>query len=179
MTNKLKVIDRTLGKGEIFVSKADNIRRIIIDDNYKNMLYDEKIKDYNLLRDRYLVFMYLGSGLAREKYSSTIFNLYREADYTDENLLDEIPSYRKGNSSDEEFNKGYQKALRNPLIIITEEGYLNNRVYEYNKESKEELDKNLLEEQKIGALIQKLETDARNNLMNKKEDVYKLKKTLK
>lgn len=190
----MKIIDRVPKKGEYFVYKANNIRKFVIDEqsqHYNYVLSDMYI-DNEKLDDRYLLFIYLGDGLAREISSSTIFNLIMLNDYKEDNLLVKVPGYLNYSNEDyKNFYRGYKKVLRNPLLIKTSQYFKKKSIYEVDDEVKEILQKNNYKDlSKIISLLNstaqyKLQTQF-NQIINDdyakafKENIkYTLKKTLK
>lgn len=191
----MEIMDRIPKKGEYFAYQAKNIRKFTIDEQSEyNDCYSYVLKDVyvdsELLDDTYLLFMYLGNGLARECSSSTIFNLLMLSDRNNKDLLVKVPGYLDYINKDyKTFYEGYKKAFKNPLLIRTSQYYKKKSIYKIDDELKELIQKK--DYKKISQLIPMLESTAKLKLNAQYEQIIKndhikaieedkkLKKTLK
>ena len=159
--------DRIPTKGEVFACKLNSLKKIIIvsNGNGTNYFSDSEIKS-DIIGDNYLIFTYLGNGLAREYYTSNLFNVLILNDNEDEDIIMEIPCYRTYdiNNNNYDFYQGYKKILRHPLAIRVSTIYLKSRLFMVDKELKNKVD-SICDDVVIHEL-NKLENEAKENLIN-------------
>ena len=186
MHNNIKTKEIMPKKGEMFAICANDIKQFYIDS--KRVITDEKVNS-NIIKNKYLSFMYLGDGLARETYSSEIFQLIFDKDIK----FNKIKTYNKNYELIENkmnYYKDYKKILKNPLLLYIDE---NTKMYEYNKEIIKLINKDAKEKRIIGKHIEELNMIAKeilkihmNGIIKKdyedalsENSVYTLKKTFK
>ena len=169
-------------KGEIFGIKVDSIHKIGITKNDKSDFgygFYSSHEVYEKIKDKYLLFMYLGDGLAREKSTSIIFNII---DLKESIYWSDCINYI-------EFNDKYKRFLKNPLLIPVDD---KTTLYKIDKDYKNLLEKTDKEEKMISSTITKANAQAKKSLLYKfdilkkeaykealnEDAVYNLKKTI-
>ena len=170
--NKLEMIKGTLPKkGEKFIYSASNISEMTIDTFCVNSFKDNQIKS-DFLMNKYLLFTYLGYGLAREYYSSEIFNIIMEDGISNEILLNYFSFYKKGILKDEKlFIDDYNRFIKYPLLISTVEGFKEKRIYKFNKYAREIIEDEQRIDTTIIRVIEEKERIARDNLIKSMNEI--------
>ena len=144
----MKKIDSIPNKGEYFIYKIDKLNKFVFDSENGYKLLNKKI-DEDTLKNKYIVFLYLGNGLAREYYTSIIFNVIDDVNYNCNDYLD--------------FLKKFEKALRHPLSISINE---DTNLYSVDKNFQKKLKNYNVDPKKIKLTIKSLENQAKKELLD-------------
>lgn len=167
----MKEISRIPKKGELFVYNAYNIREIIIDKDEEGYKLGSKKLDEEMFLNKYLIFRYLGSGLAREYYSSKIFNFVMLDSFEDKFILNEIPSFEDKETNNVKFYKGYNQIIKNPLVIYSSSYNFGEKIFEVDSHFKSELVNNSIDEEEITSKFEELEKNAKEKLLTKMNEI--------
>lgn len=169
---------------KIFV-KAEDIHRIeITQDNSSSYGYklsasvDNITHEDEILKDKYLLFEYVGDGLFKEIFSEILLHI---TFVLDDSILNEeakklkMPGFECTNDNYMEFAKGYQKSLTHPLIIFSDNYYNQDisEIFEVNDEIKNAFEKNLGLEAQIGLSLYLYEDKARAMLCSQMKRIIK------
>lgn len=166
MHNNLKTIKRMPKKGEPFIIEASNVNQFFLDSN--RVITSEKI-DSKLLKDNYLLFTYLGDGLAREYYSSEIFQLIFDSNIKFNNIKSYNKSYESVDNKISYYDD-YKKVLKNPLLLTINK---DTNIYECDKKTMDLINKNISIKRQLGNHIEELDIIAREILKIHMSEIIK------
>jgi len=152
-------------KGQLFIYSAYNISDIVIKNKENDyMLTNGKIK-YDLLKHKYLIFIYLGDGLAREYFSSKIFNVVITDNFDQKNILNKIPTFEDYNTSKSDFYKDYKRVLKHSLLLHSLSYDYSKKMFKLDSDMKNKI-LNDKDEDQIVETIEQLELLSKTNLIN-------------
>ena len=169
---------------KIFV-KAEDIHRIeIVKDKESSYGYklssslDNITNDDENLKNRYLLFEYIGNGLYKEVFSEIIIHI---AFFFDDSILNDeakklkIPGFECNNDNYLEFARGYRESLIHPLIIFSDRFYNYGmpEIYEITDKIKKEFGQNIGFEAQIGLALYTYDDKARALLCSQMKKIIK------